>query len=83
MFLPLLQETRKKQEIPGDVFSPAPRNTRELVSLGDCITPAQEIETAREFSGLAIKIKIEKRAQKKGAQMSESALPLFYFRRKM
>jgi len=32
MFLPLLQETRKKQEIPGDVFSPAPRNTRELVS---------------------------------------------------
>jgi hypothetical protein len=23
---------KKKQEIPGDVFSPAPRNTRELVS---------------------------------------------------
>ena len=66
-----------------DVFSPAPRNARELVSLVDCITPAQEIETASQSGRLAIKIKIEKRAQKKGAQTSEEVLSLFSFRRKM
>lgn len=100
-----------------DVFSPAPRNTRELVSLGDCITstpknwkelkhpvdvftptlrnkkkqeipgdvfsPASRNKKKQEVRWACYKIKIEKQVQKKGAQMSESALSLFYFRRKM
>jgi hypothetical protein len=43
----------------------------------------QEIRKSRKSGGLAIKIKIEKRAQKKGAQTSEEVLSLFSFRRKM
>lgn len=38
MFLALRQKL-ETQERPGDIFTPVPLNKRELVSLGDCISP--------------------------------------------
>ena len=45
-----------------DVFSPAPRNTRELVSLRDCISPTprnwKELERPGDVFSLALESKI-------------------------
>ncbi|ORO78092.1 hypothetical protein B7707_03370 [Streptococcus oralis subsp. dentisani] len=60
MFLALRQKL-ETQECPGDVFSPVPLNKRELVSLGDCISPASRNKKKQERSGniftLTLKIK--------------------------
>ena len=66
-----------------DVFSPAPRNTRELVSPGDVFSLALESKIASKSNGLVVKMNVKKRVQKKGAQTSEEVLSLFSFRRKM
>ena len=39
-----------------DVFSPAPRNTRELVSPGDVFSLALESKIASKYNGLVVKM---------------------------
>ena len=60
MFLALRQKL-ETQERPGDIFTPVPLNKRELVRLGDCISPASRNKKKQERSvnifTLTLKIK--------------------------
>lgn len=82
-----------------DVFTPTPRNVKELERLGDVFSLALEIKTASKSGRLyhpnseklervsmsgGLAVKMRtKQLQKKGAQTSEEVLSLFSFRRKI